>query len=58
MNLEGGKIITVQKAKKDSEKSTKVVWIITSYNDDDEVQYEDDDDGQWHTAQMWQKDCF
>ena len=28
VNLEGGKIITVQKAKKDSEKSTKVVFIL------------------------------
>ena len=28
MNLEGGKIITVQKAKKDSEKSTKVFFIL------------------------------
>ena len=28
VNLEGGKIITVQKAKKDSEKSTKVFFIL------------------------------
>ena len=28
VNLEGGKIITVQKAKKDSEKSTKVFLFI------------------------------
>ena len=31
MNLEGGKIITVQKAKKDSEKSTKVFFYLESY---------------------------
>ena len=30
VNLEGGKIITVQKAKKDSEKSTKVFLFIVS----------------------------
>ena len=31
VNLEGGKIITVQKAKKDSEKSTKVFFYLESY---------------------------
>ena len=30
VNLEGGKIITVQKAKKDSEKSTKVFFFLES----------------------------
>ena len=28
VNLDGGKIVTVQKAKKDGEKSTKVTWVM------------------------------
>ena len=44
VNLEGGKIITVQKAKKDSEKSTKVFFYLESYAVD-KPSAADDDEG-------------
>ena len=60
VNLEGGKIITVQKAKKDSEKSTKVFFLSWKLYAVDKPSADDDDEGdairkiRWeHRGAMW-----